>query len=120
MPERLSNILITLTNTILGIIGFFIVMRVILRLFSANPATPIVSWIYDVSAALIYPFIGIFPDINAGIGILDIVALVALIGYLLLGTLLAWVFRTLIFEAVNHAHVNTHYHNINHRKHHSK
>lgn len=80
--------LVRLLNLFLAIVGFFLILRFVLRLLSANPATPFVAWIYDVSSTLMSPFRGIFvnptvPTIN-GQAVFDIVALVAFIFYSLL------------------------------------
>ncbi len=45
--------------TIIGI--FALAMRIFLLLAAANPATPFVRFIYDVSADYMRPFTGIFP-----------------------------------------------------------
>ncbi|MBI3342446.1 hypothetical protein HY024_04970 [Candidatus Curtissbacteria bacterium] len=45
-------VLITdILNLFMGAISFFILARVILKLFAANTATPFVSFIYNVSGA---------------------------------------------------------------------
>lgn len=75
-------ILISLLNIALGVIAFFLGLRIVLRLFAANPETPFVSWVYGVSNTLIDPFRGIFP--NAAIGteaVFDVPAFIALIVY---------------------------------------
>lgn len=113
MSVRLINTLITLINVILYIITFFIGMRIILRFFSANPATPIVTWIYNLSSNLIYPFRGIFPDLNTQTGVLDMVAAIALIGYILAGYLLIWLFNALAASAEEVEADAAHYHKLN-------
>lgn len=115
MPGKLSSILIILVNTTLVILGFFIGLRIILRLFSANPATPIVSWIYSLSSSLIYPFSGIFPDIRTQIGVLDMVAIIALAGYTFFGALLIWLLNTFTIteeEISSYPTAHAHYHDI--------
>lgn len=82
------DILVRLLNLFLVIVSFFLVLRFIFRLLSANPSTPFVSWIYDVSGTLISPFRGIFvnPIVSSinGQAIFDIVSVIALIFYALL------------------------------------
>lgn len=50
-----------IANFILGFVGLLLGLRLILRLFGANPATPFVDWIYQTSSPLIEPFRGMFP-----------------------------------------------------------
>lgn len=88
MTWTYHDILVRLLNLFLGIVGFFLVLRILFRLLSANSATPFVAWIYDVSGILMSPFRGIFinptvPTVS-GQAIFDIVALVAFVFYSLL------------------------------------
>lgn len=75
-------LLITLLNIAFGIMTFLLGLRVVLKLFGANPATPIVSWVYAASESLLVPFRGIFPatEIIPG-SMFDIPAFIALLAY---------------------------------------
>lgn len=93
MIWSLHNIIERLLDLFLGVVGFFLILRIILRLLSANSATPLVAWVYDVSGTLMSPFRGIFvnptvPSVQ-GQAVFDIVALVAFIFYALLVYFLA-------------------------------
>lgn len=56
--NRLATGLVNLFTTLVeGFLGF----RFLLKLFGANSANSFVGWIYDMSAALLEPFRGIFP-----------------------------------------------------------
>lgn len=88
MTWSLHDIVVRLLNLFLAIVGFFLILRILLRLLSANSATPFVAWVYDISLTLMSPFRGIFvnpivPSVG-GQAIFDIVALVAFIFYSLL------------------------------------
>ncbi len=88
MAWSFHDILIRLLNLFLGLVSFFLIIRFALRLLAANPATPFVSWVYDVSGTLMSPFRGIFtnptvPTVN-GQAVFDIVALVTFLFYALL------------------------------------
>ncbi|HKC14355.1 MAG TPA: YggT family protein [Patescibacteria group bacterium] len=88
MTWSFHDALIRVLNLFLAVVSFFLVLRFILRLLSANPSTPFVAWIYDVSNTLMSPFRGIFanpvvPSVN-GQAVFDIVAIVALLFYSLL------------------------------------
>ncbi len=68
-------------------------LRVFLLAFSANVATPFVSFVYRTSADYLAPFREIFPPRQIGeTGYFDVAALFAIIIYLLL----AWGFSALI------------------------
>jgi hypothetical protein len=60
-------------------------IRILLRLFAANPATSFVQFIYKTSADLLYPFRGIFPTPVIGNEyVLDTTAIFAIFMYLIL------------------------------------
>lgn len=60
--------------------------RILFLLFSANPSTPFVNWIYNISSDFMKPFRGIFPTKPVGeTGYLDASALFALMMYSILG-----------------------------------
>ncbi len=81
--------IINLINIILGVIEASIGLRIILKLVAANPQTPFVSWIYETSRALIWPFQGMFPSPTLeGGAILEFNALIALLAYAFIGYLL--------------------------------
>ncbi len=50
-----------LLNIFLGLVEGFLAIRFILKLFGANAANGFVSWIYEMSGALLDPFREIFP-----------------------------------------------------------
>ena len=69
-----------------GIVQALIGIRIILLLADANQANQLVRFIYDASAFFIGPFEGILHTnaISAGASVLDIAALVALVGWTVL------------------------------------
>ena len=71
---------------VFGIVQALIVIRIVLLLADANQANQLVRFIYDTSAFFIGPFEGILRTnaISAGASVLDIAALVALIGWTIL------------------------------------
>lgn len=76
---------------IIGLAEVVLVLRIILRLFAANPTASFVHWTYTTSNTLLEPFRGIF---QTGVidksYVLDFTALFALIVYGLLGSLLIY------------------------------
>lgn len=91
---RLYALLKTLINFVLLLISFFFVFRIVLKVFSTNPQTPFVAWVYSVSDFLISPFANITPNLQLQTGILDIVAIISYLAYLIAGYLLISLFQS--------------------------
>ncbi len=82
-------------NAIIGIIEFALAVRIVLELFGASASSSFVAWVYSITAAMIGPFVGAFPGLAMGpASIIDVVAILAMIGYAILGWL---VVRLLMF-----------------------
>lgn len=79
-----------LVNFFLGLVEALLAIRVILRLFAANPNTSFVNWIYETTGTLMAPFRGIFPVAHIGPSgyVLDLPAIFAMIVYALIGYLI--------------------------------
>jgi uncharacterized protein YggT (Ycf19 family) len=95
MPKYLtvSNVVVRLIRlwVLFGVV--VLSLRVFLLAFSANPATPFVTFIYETSASYLEPFRGIFMAREVGeTGYFDVSALFAIIIYLLI----AWAVASLI------------------------
>ncbi len=73
-----------------GIVQGFIGLRVILLLADASQGNGIVRFVYDVSAVLVGPFEGVLHTnaVQAGTSVLDVAALVALVGWTILEALI--------------------------------
>ncbi len=91
---------IRLVNIIVGIIEGALILRVILELFGANSSSPFVGWLYGVTNAIIAPFVGIFSSLNIGSGmfVIDTVAIVAMIGYAILGWIVIKLLSLIFFS----------------------
>ncbi len=75
-----------LFDWVLSIVMVMLGLRFTLKLVMANTSTPFVSWVYSVTDALIYPFSGIVNNATLNNGaVVDIVALIALVAYALIG-----------------------------------
>lgn len=59
---RGNPFVITLINILFGIVQSVLILRLILKVLSANPNTPFVGWTYRSSEPLLNPFKGIFPS----------------------------------------------------------
>ena len=73
-----------------GLIQALLAIRIVLLLADANQGNSLVKFIYDLSAVFVAPFEGILHTnaIRAGVSILDIAALVALVGWTILEVLI--------------------------------
>ncbi len=90
---RISKIIAYLLYlwVVIGIIS--LVLRVFLLLFSANPTTPFVKFVYNVSGDYLNPFRGIFASRPVSeTGYLDVAAIFAIIVYLFV----MWGFSALV------------------------
>ncbi len=78
-------LLLRSVNLIAGVVGVFLAIRIVLKVFGAGVGAPIVSWIYSISDTLVAPFRGIFQDILlGGSSFLDLSAIIALIVYMII------------------------------------
>jgi hypothetical protein len=78
---------------IFGIIQLLIVLRIVLLLLNAREGNDIVAFILNASQIFVAPFIGILNTdaLHAGGSVLDIAAIVALIGWTVLEAVALWI-----------------------------
>ncbi len=95
-----ARVVLALIDFIFGLIEAIIGLRIFLELFGANPYTPFVTWLYEISRTLLYPFQGIFPSpvLKGGV-VLDMSAIVALFIYAFLAYLLSELIRFINFNS---------------------
>jgi uncharacterized protein YggT (Ycf19 family) len=85
-----GNYLVRIINIIVAIFEAILGLRVLFRLFNANPNTSFVNWIYSTSGTLMDPFRGVFTAHQIARGYtLDVSALFAMLMYLIIGAILA-------------------------------
>jgi uncharacterized protein YggT (Ycf19 family) len=84
-----------IVSLLFGILAVLIALRIVLLLLVANPGNAIVDFVYSVSEPFVAPFRGIFrfDEVVAGDAALDIAAVVALIGWLLIYLLIMAILR---------------------------
>lgn len=105
---RLQHLLVILVDAVMAFIAFVLGMRIIFQLVKANPATPFVGFINIVSGYLMYPFQGMFPGLQISeFATLDLVALITLLAYSIIGYLIIMVIR-MIFKPTVHEEVVHH------------
>ena len=82
-------------SLLFGILAVLIALRILLLLLVANAGNAIVDFVYDVTEPFVAPFRGIFniDVVSAGQSQLDVGAVVALIGWLLIYLLIMAILR---------------------------
>lgn len=89
----ITSVLKSAINVVLSIIELFLGLRLVLKLFGANTGTPFVSWIYEASEPLLYPFRGMFaPSVLEEGVVIEFSTMFAMIVY----ALIAWLLIELI------------------------
>ena len=83
----LEYILKGIVNFMLAIVGFFLGLRFILKLFGANADNGFVNWIYENSAEILGPFRNVFPAANLDGFVIEFSTIFALLVYGLIGML---------------------------------
>lgn len=84
-----ARFILTFTDSILGIIEFFIGARILLKLLGASTQAAFVRWVYETTDPLLQPFLGMFPSPKLSSGfVLEVSSLFALIVYAFAGLLL--------------------------------
>jgi len=92
----LQRYILTVTDTIIGILESLISLRILLKLLGASTHAPFVVWVYETTKPLLTPFEGMFPTSNLIGGMtLEASALFALLVYAFLGFLLESAIRQL-------------------------
>lgn len=102
----LSNLLLFFINFVLSVIEILLSLRLLLRLFGANPTNNFVAWIYSTTSGLISPFVGIFvsPVIKGGY-VLEMSTLIAMVVYGLIGYLLYELVKFIAYQASSYYEV---------------
>ena len=75
---------------VFGILQALLILRIILLLLVANPGNDIVNFVFDITQPFVEPFRGMFSlnRVEAGQSVLDVAAVVALIGWTLIEALI--------------------------------
>jgi uncharacterized protein YggT (Ycf19 family) len=87
----LKYLLTGIVNLLMAIVGILLGLRIILRLFAANPNNNFVNWVYETSGVIIGPFRGVFPNPNLEGFVIDFTAIFALLVYGLFGMLALYI-----------------------------
>lgn len=86
---QLTRLLKAILNFILSIIGTFLAIRIILKLFGANRSAGFVAWIYETTVPLIQPFENIFRTVRIdGRFVIEFSTLFAMLVYGIIGSVI--------------------------------
>ncbi|MGH2384900.1 MAG: YggT family protein [Candidatus Limnocylindria bacterium] len=82
-------------SLLFGILAVLLGLRILLLLLVANQGNTIVDFVFSVTEPFVVPFRGVFAinEVRAGEAALDVAALVALVGWLLIYLLLMAILR---------------------------
>jgi uncharacterized protein YggT (Ycf19 family) len=85
----MGKLLSDLATFVIGLVEVLLVFRFILKLFAANPLSPFVAWIYNMTEPLLTPFLFAFPTPSVQGGYtLEFTTLFALFVYAFVGYLI--------------------------------
>jgi len=97
LQTRMINSLI---NLVANVVEFFLLLRIILKLFAASPRAPFVYWVYETTEPLLAPFMGMFPASKiTGSFVIEFSSIFALVVYAFLAYLIREVLNTIIHFA---------------------
>jgi len=82
----------TLIGAVVTIVELLLSLRFIFKFLAVNTHTPFVAWLYDSTASLVSPFVGILPNLSLGGFVIDFATLFALIVYVSVGYLILQIF----------------------------
>jgi hypothetical protein len=85
-----------IVHAIFAIIQALLAIRFLFVLFGASPASPFVSWLYDVTAQLVGPFFGAFPVLSLGGLLIELSTILAMIAYAIIGWLIIKIFSFIL------------------------
>lgn len=92
--------LIVLINFIVDLVETLLILRLVLILFGASTVTPFVTWIYETTTPLIYPFVGMFPSPKLTNGlVIEFSSLFGIVFYIFVGIITTEILETIIYFA---------------------
>lgn len=99
VADRSAFTIYHVVNFIVGLIQIILALRFILRLLGANPASGFTQFVYDISAPLMAPFVGIFGSSVTEGSVVEWSVLVAMAVYALISYIVLQVVSLLVSRA---------------------
>lgn len=85
-----------LVGLAVGIVEALLLVRIVLLFLAANPDAGFSSWVYSLTAPLVVPFQGVFPDVAGSQGhVVDVAAILAIVVYAIAARLVEAIIRGL-------------------------
>ena len=85
-----------MVDTLFGILELLLIIRILLLALGANSGNALVDGIYNITDPFVAPFIGVF-NINhvypMGTSVIDVAAIVAMVGYAILALIIDSILR---------------------------
>ena len=86
-----------------GILEGLIALRIMLRLFAANPANPFAVLVYRITDAFLWPFTGLVPDFGLLSGmVFELSSIIAMLVYALIGWVIVKLVWLLFYHPTTH------------------
>jgi uncharacterized protein YggT (Ycf19 family) len=101
MMITLGNIARALVNAVVAIVGAFLSVRFVLKLFGANDDNGFVEWVYEIFGEILGPFRRIFPTANVEGFVIEFSTIFALMIYTIIGMLAFYLIAILTPESKN-------------------
>lgn len=92
----LKRYILTLSDIVIGLVEFLLIIRVLLKFLGASTQAPFVRWIYETTTPLLSPFEGMFPASSLTTNfVLEVSTLFALITFALIGMVIETIIHQL-------------------------
>ena len=87
-----------LLGRVLTLIEAFLIIRIGLKFFGANASALVVRVLYEITENIVSPFSSIFPNIYLGSHLLDVIAISAAVGYMIIYLIALAILRAIFRE----------------------
>ncbi len=87
-----------LLGRVLTLIEALLIIRIGLKFFGANTSALVVRVLYEITENIVRPFGAIFPNINLGTHLLDVIAISAAVGYAVIYLIAIAILRAIFRE----------------------
>lgn len=92
----LNRYILTLSDIVIGIVEFLLIIRVLLKFLGASTQAPFVRWVYETTSPLLSPFEGMFPSSSLITNfVLEVSTLFALVTFALIGMIIETIIHQL-------------------------
>lgn len=97
----MHHFLSSLIKYFISLIEFLLGLRVVLKFLGASERALVVDWLYHMTNIIIAPFNYIFLNIYTKWGVIDIVAISSMLGYLILALVILKFLDDIVFRKIS-------------------